>query len=50
MPSPDETTNKLAIEDTKSRLRRWEDTLERGLLSLEEAAQRIKEIAPSSMR
>jgi hypothetical protein len=26
----------------KAKLRRWEETLERGLLSLEDAAQRIK--------
>ncbi len=44
MLSPEETANKLAIEDTETRLRRWEDTLERGLLSPEEAAKRIKAI------
>jgi site-specific DNA recombinase len=42
--SPEETANKLAIEDAQSRLRRWEETLERGLLSVEESAPRIKEI------
>jgi hypothetical protein len=44
MLSPEETANKLAIEDTETRLRRSEDTLERGLLSQEEAAKRIKAI------
>ena len=42
--SPEETTNRLAVEDAQTRLHRWEDTLERGLLAPEEAARRIKEI------
>jgi len=42
--SPEETANKLALEDAQARLRRWEDTLERSLLSVEDAAGRIKEV------
>ena len=44
VPRPEETANKLALEDAQTRLRRWENTLERGLLSIEDAAQRIKEV------
>jgi hypothetical protein len=33
-----------AITDVESKIRRWEDTLERGLLSPEESAHRIKEL------
>jgi len=44
MPTAEEATNRLAIEDAETRLRRWEDALERGLLSPEEASRRIKEI------
>jgi site-specific DNA recombinase len=42
--SPGETANKLALEDAQTRLRRWENALERGLLSIEDAARRIKEV------
>jgi hypothetical protein len=34
----------LTVKDVEARIRRWEDTLERGLLSLDEAAHRIKEL------
>jgi site-specific DNA recombinase len=34
----------VSITEVGARIRRWEDTLERGLLSLEEAAHRIKEL------
>ena len=42
--SPEETANKMALEDAQVRLRRWEDALERGLLSVEDAGRRIKEV------
>jgi len=42
--NPEEIANRLAIEDAEIRLRRWEDTIERGLLSPEDAAKRIKAI------
>ena len=32
------------MKDVETKIRRWEDTLERGLLSLEDAAHRIKEL------
>ena len=44
IPNPEEEALKLTITDVESRIRRWEDTLERGLLSLEDAAHRIKEL------
>jgi len=43
-PSAEEQALKLTITDVETRIRRWEDTLERGLLSLEDAAHRIKEL------
>lgn len=43
-PTPEAVANRLALEDAQARLRRWEDALERGLLSIEEAAQRIKQV------
>ena len=43
-PNPEEQALKLTITDVETRIRRWEDTLERGLLSLEDAAHRIKEL------
>ena len=43
-PSAEETAIDLAITDADAKLRRWEDTLERGLLSIEDAAHRIKTI------
>jgi hypothetical protein len=43
-PSPEENVAKLAIADVEARIRRWEEALERGLLSLEDSAHRIKEL------
>jgi site-specific DNA recombinase len=43
-PSAEEKAVSLALEDTDAKLRRWEEALERGLLSLEDAAHRIKEL------
>jgi len=43
-PSAEERAVELAITDVESRIRRWEDTLERGLLSLEDSAHRIREL------
>lgn len=43
-PSAEAQALELTIKDVETRIRRWEDTLERGLLSLEEAAHRIKEL------
>src|SRR5262249_42347535 len=43
-PSAEEKAILLAIADADTRLRRWEDALERGLLSLEDASHRIKEL------
>ncbi len=43
-PSPEERAINLAIQDAESRLRRWEEALERGLLSLEDTAHRIREL------
>ena len=45
--SPEETANKMALEDAQVRLRRWEDALERGLLSVEDAAAESKKFAPN---
>jgi hypothetical protein len=42
-PSAEEEVLKLTITDVETRIHRWEDTLERGLLPLEDAAHRIKE-------
>ena len=41
-PSAEERAITLAITDADTKLRRWEDALERGLLSIEDAAHRIK--------
>ena len=43
-PSAEERAIELAITDVESRMRRWEETLERGLLSLEDSAHRIREL------
>ena len=43
-PSADETAVEMALQEIDSKLRRWEETLEKGLLSLEECAARIKEL------
>ena len=43
-PSAEETAVTLAIADADTKLRRWEDALERELLSIEDAAHRIKTI------
>ena len=42
--SAEETAVELAIEAVEAKVRRWEETLETGLLSLEECAGRIKEL------
>jgi hypothetical protein len=42
--SAEEKAVELAIEAVDAKLRRWEETLENGLLSLEECAGRIKEL------
>jgi len=41
--NPSGTSAKTDLTDVETRIRRWEDTLERQLLSLEDAAHRIKE-------
>ena len=41
--TPVEQALKRTLTDVETRIRRWEDTLERQLLSLEDAAHRIKE-------
>ena len=43
-PNPEAEALELTISDVETRIRRWEDTLERGLLPLEDAAHRIKEL------
>ena len=40
----EETAVELAIEGVEAKVRRWEETLEKGLLGLEECAGRIKEL------
>ena len=35
---------RLALSDLQTRLQRWENALETGALSIEQAAQRIKEL------
>ena len=40
----EETAVALAIDDIEAKIRRWEETLEKGLLSLEECAGRIKDL------
>jgi signal transduction protein with GAF and PtsI domain len=43
-PTAEEKAIGAAITDADAKLRRWEEALERGLLSLEDAAKRIKDI------
>jgi site-specific DNA recombinase len=43
-PSAEEKAIDLSLIEVDSRIRRWEETLERGLLSLEDSARRIKEL------
>jgi hypothetical protein len=43
-PTAEEKAIVAAITDADAKLRRWEEALERGLLSLEDAGQRIKDI------
>jgi hypothetical protein len=42
--SAEETAVELAVKTVEGKIRRWEETLENGLLSLEECAGRIKEL------
>jgi hypothetical protein len=42
--TPEEKAVELAIQGVEAKIRRWEETLENGLLSLEECAGRIKEL------
>ena len=43
-PSPDEAATQLALNEVQARLQRWENALESGDLSIEHAAQRIKQL------
>ena len=43
-PSPEEDAVRLALNDLQARLQRWENALESGELSIEHAAERIKEL------
>ncbi|MGH7828496.1 MAG: recombinase family protein [Candidatus Binatia bacterium] len=43
-PSPEQDTVRLALIDLQTRLQRWENALESGALSIEQAAQRIREL------
>jgi Luciferase-like monooxygenase/Recombinase zinc beta ribbon domain/Recombinase len=43
-PSPEQEAVRLALNDVQTRLQRWENALESGELSIEHAAQRIKEL------
>lgn len=43
-PSPEQDALRLALNDVQTRLKRWENALESGELSIEHAAQRIKEL------
>ena len=43
-PSAEQDTVRLALNDVQTRLQRWENALESGELSIEHAAQRIKEL------
>jgi len=43
-PNADQLAVELAIRDLEVKVRRWEETLERGLLSLEDCADRLKEL------
>src|SRR5262245_12962994 len=42
--APMKRPSKWVLRDVDAKLRRWEDTLENGLLSLEDCAGRIKEL------
>ena len=42
--SAEEKALELTMEAVEAKIRRWEETLENGLLSLEECASRIKEL------
>jgi len=44
-PSADETAIELALQDVESKLKRWQETLEGGLLNLKDCAERIKELS-----
>ena len=44
-PSADEIAIELALQDVESKLKRWQETLEGGLLNLKECAERIKELS-----
>jgi hypothetical protein len=44
-PSADETAVEMGLRDVDAKLKRWEETLENGLLSLEDCAGRIKELS-----
>ena len=43
-PSPEEAAIQLALNEVQARLQRWENALESGDLSIEHAAQRIKQL------
>lgn len=43
-PSPEQDAVGLALSDLQTRLQRWENALETGAVSIEQAAQRIKEL------
>ena len=43
-PTAEEKAVDLSLTEVVCRIRRWEETLERGLLSLEDSAHRIKEL------
>ena len=43
-PSPEQDVLRLALSDLQTRLLRWENALESGALSIEQAAERIKEL------
>jgi hypothetical protein len=43
-PSPEQDVVRSALSDLQTRLQRWENALESGELSIEHAAQRIKEL------
>ena len=43
-PSADELAIESALKDVEAKIWRWEETLEKGLLSLEDCAFRLKEL------
>ena len=49
-PSAEQKALSKTLEDINVKLRRWEDALERGLLSLDDAAHRIKALQQESER